>query len=73
MLSTATREGMKEQVVDNLPKRIKQVKFGIMCVDLPSLWPFCFRERRRRTTGTIEAGNKTTERINKLISAKVPE
>lgn len=33
MLSTATREGMKEQVVDNLPKRIKQVKFGIMCVD----------------------------------------
>lgn len=34
MLSTATREGMKEQVVDNLPKRIKQVKFGIMYVDL---------------------------------------
>ncbi|RPA98904.1 beta and beta-prime subunits of DNA dependent RNA-polymerase [Choiromyces venosus 120613-1] len=30
MLSTATREGMKEQVVDNLPKRIKEVKFGIM-------------------------------------------
>ncbi|KAH8145366.1 uncharacterized protein LAJ45_10649 [Morchella importuna] len=30
MLSTATIEGMKEQVVDNLPKRIKQVKFGIM-------------------------------------------
>lgn len=60
MLSTATREGMKEQVVDNLPKRIKQVKFGIMCVDLPSLWPFFFRERRR-TTGTIEAGNKDNQ------------
>lgn len=30
MLSSATREGMKEQVVDNLPKRIKEVKFGIM-------------------------------------------
>lgn len=40
MLSTATREGMKEQVVDNLPKRIKQVKFGIMYVQLPNLWPF---------------------------------
>lgn len=46
MLSTATREGMKEQVVDNLPKRIKQVKFGIMCVDLLDLSGF-FRERRR--------------------------
>jgi DNA-directed RNA polymerase III subunit RPC1 len=30
MLSSAIREGMKEQVVDNLPKRIKEVKFGIM-------------------------------------------
>lgn len=40
MLSTATREGMKEQVVDNLPKRIKQVKFGIMYVNSALLQSF---------------------------------
>lgn len=71
MLSTATREGMKEQVVDNLPKRIKQVKFGIMCVDLLNLSGL-FRERRRGM-GTAGVGDRITRGWMKLISAKVPK
>lgn len=71
MLSTATREGMKEQVVDNLPKRIKQVKFGIMYVQLPNLWPF---PRTGGGTKIAKVGNTAVDWVDKLISAfKVPE
>lgn len=60
MLSTATREGMKEQVVDNLPKRIKQVKFGIMYVD-PAFFTNGRKEEHMIGKGTIK-------RMDELIS-----
>ena len=34
--ASATMESVKEQVIDNVPKRMKELKFGIPYVDLVS-------------------------------------